>query len=65
MLGAVAALNERDGRNLSSPIAIAKATAYLTETVPAGDLEEAWHRRAAMTLEEAAALALAGDEKTP
>jgi predicted ATPase len=60
LLGAVEASNRRDGRR--PPFAIARATqqaiATLEETLPADELEEAWHRGAAMTLDDAIAFAL-------
>ena len=60
LLAAIEALNRRDGRPLTAPIAraVEQATAAVRESLNDDDLTSSWHRGATMTFDDAVELAL-------
>ena len=69
LLAAIEALNRRDGRTLTAPIAraVEQATVEVRESLSDDDLTAAWHHGATMTLDDAVELALQhpeGDVRT-
>lgn len=60
LLGAIDALNRRDGRTLSVPVAraVEQATTAVQDSLSEDDLTTCWHRGATMTLDDAVQLAL-------
>jgi hypothetical protein len=59
LLGAVEAINRRSGRTLPRPIArlVERATRALAGTLDPGERQSAWQRGAALTMDEAIAVA--------